>query len=618
MKRSMIVSEISVGEKSYFDKTLTAFSCIMLLSLSLINLVTPLATGYELTIYDAYPWYFWSLILTTFGCGVVLIIRNAFIKKTNWWIAGLFIAIFSNVIVLCLPFFRGYAFFPNGDAMTHTGMIKDIINMAHIGTQNFYPIVHLIGVNFIFITGLNEATVTNILFISWYIFFVFNIYLLARVICVNNKQALLITAFACPLIFSNMQVLIHPSMLSLVAIPLLLYFYHRSERNLSGKIGSIISSVIIAFFITFTHPVTTIFAAIVLFALIGVKIIFRHSLKKNNNQSYKKATTNFNLPLIVLCAFVFWYFSYAYIQGSIKSVFDFLIQGSRASLFEQQTGALALAGITFRQTLELIVYRYGGVIIYCGISLVITAIYFINIYRKKTVVSYYPLAYYVLFIIGLAASGFSLFGFTGEYSPIRIVRFSLLFVPVIIGLFFYNIFSYSKMHHSQMRKNIILSIIAILITVTSIISTFNIYGSPNTVTANWQVSRAEIEGTKWFSINQNRNAVVADMTGDLSRCEDFNFGIQTRSFGSASLYTPIVPSQFGYETNSSLADTLNNKVNYVLTNEASRISILLVPQNVRFKAHDYGGHGYNNLAKDPSVGLVYASAGFEVWLTGIF
>ena len=49
--------------------------------------------------------------------------------------------------------------------------------------------------------------------------YLLNTYLLGTVVANRRGQALLITAFACPLVFSFFHTLIHPSLLSLFIIP---------------------------------------------------------------------------------------------------------------------------------------------------------------------------------------------------------------------------------------------------------------------------------------------------------------------------------------------------------------------------------------------------------------
>lgn len=66
---------------------------------------TPPASGYELSIYYAYPWYFWYFFCISIICGILILIHQAFTEQeSNWWLIGLCIVIFSNTIFLGLPF----------------------------------------------------------------------------------------------------------------------------------------------------------------------------------------------------------------------------------------------------------------------------------------------------------------------------------------------------------------------------------------------------------------------------------------------------------------------------------------------------------------------------------
>ncbi|KAF5431156.1 putative membrane protein [Candidatus Methanophagaceae archaeon] len=126
---------IKSRKEDRITKILAIIAFIFIISVLAIIAKTPPVSGYELSIYDAYPWPFWMFICISISCGIIILIHQAVSEqeqKSNWWLIGLCIVILSNAIFLGLPFFRGYYIYPTGDALSHLGWMKDIITTGHI------------------------------------------------------------------------------------------------------------------------------------------------------------------------------------------------------------------------------------------------------------------------------------------------------------------------------------------------------------------------------------------------------------------------------------------------------------------------------------------------------
>ncbi len=609
----------SLLSKSNADKLLATIGFVSVLVALIVIARTPPAAGYELSIYNAYPAYFWFLIIVGSACGIGILIHQAFAaQKSRWWLAGLFLVIFSNSIFLGLPFFRGYAFFSLGDAMTHVGMMKDITATGHIGEGSFYPVVHVLGVSLLDITGLSHATVTNLLFVFFSTLYLLNIYLLATMVANHRGQALLITAFACPLVFSFFHTLIHPSILSLFMVPLLLYFYHRRQKIPSGQVTLIVISLLLVLVIALFHPVTAIFAVIVILALNLARSLHRHIARLKNVAAQVSAVTpkDYIFPLAGLLAFFVWYLPRPDIRQRFTTVLDFLISGDRTSPFDRQVDTLGLAGITTAQTIELFISRFGVIFMY-GI---IAGIAVLIVLRMSLSRNAHPepthFSYAVLFVVGLAASVFSLFGFTGELDPVRISRFFLIIAPVVSGLVLYAFITRQQPFNSGSLKpgrQTLIAITVILILAASALGIFNVYNSPWVVKANSQVTRMEIAGTEWFSNHRDTAIGIAGANVYLGRFDDFNFGNETSPIRRAPTYPEPIPSHFGYDKNSSVGEALAFKDRYLLTCHRGRMWPLVIPENVRPRARQYTEDDFARLRADPAAAQIYANGEFEVW-----
>lgn len=627
-------------------KLLSIVSFVLITSALIVIATTPVATEYELSIYNAYPLGFWVLIATAFACGIGILIHQAFAEeKSNWWIAGLCIVIFSNALFLGLPFFHAYAFYPTGDALTHLGYMKDIIVTGHLGQANYYPIVHILGVDILSITGLPRGAATNLLFVFFSVLYLLNMYLLATTLASRRGQILLITAFACPLIFSFFHGCIHPSMFSIFILPLLLYFYHRAVSSPANKAQNIALLFLVALLMTLFHPITALFAIAVLLVFALASYLHRKLAPAANPGSQLRTSKNSTkvaliTGVVMIVFFSSWYLSFPNIRRSFSTVYSWLgyeitgpaIEPSptepspiqppvKQSLFQKLIQTLSKAAITLTQTLALFIARYGAVFIYLLMALILSIV----VLRKSLVKKFkrkggqqLDFIYSIQFLVALLISAYMLFGYAVEYNEIRIARFPLLMATILGGLVIYEFIhtdSTQRVNLDRFRPGgkAFVGIITVLILAAGVLSIFNVYGSPMTVRPNSQVSLMEIAGTVWFSSHQDRDSVVVESNLYLKRFEDFNFGLESRSFKRAKVDPEPIPSHFGYDENGSIGQTFNSEEGYLLTCEFNRINVMIFPENVRDEVRQYSEEDFAKLRADPVVAQIYANSGFEVW-----
>ena len=74
-----------------FFKIISIFSFLLIFALLIIIARVGPATSYEFSIYDAYPWYFWVLLLSALMCGQLVILgsiitRPEKITGTSGWV----------------------------------------------------------------------------------------------------------------------------------------------------------------------------------------------------------------------------------------------------------------------------------------------------------------------------------------------------------------------------------------------------------------------------------------------------------------------------------------------------------------------------------------------------
>jgi len=644
----------SISRQVDVDRLLAAAGFAFIFAASIIIARTPPATGFELSIYNAYPAVFWVFIAVANASGIGILVHQAFAReRSDWWLAGLCVIILSTAVLLGLSYFRGYGLFSGGDAMTHVGMMKDIGAAGHLGVQNHYPILHLLGVSLLNITGLDYAPVTNLLFVVFSAAYLLKVYLLATVVAKNRGQALLMTAFAAPLIFSFRHRLIHPSMLSIFMLPLLLYFYHRATGSPVNKAQNMALLFVVAALMTLFHPITALFAVAVLFVFaIAAYVHRRVTTVTNPHPVPATGKTGAKLALVaaavVLIFFSSWYLSFPSIGRNVRSVYNWLAYQITASdpdptpvdptpvdptpvdptpveppvhpsLFQSLMQQLFQADVSFSQAANLFVARYGPVFIYLLTALTLSILTFRKVLGRKFKrrrLEPLEFAYSVQFVVALLISTYMLFGYAIEFEPVRIARFPLLMGTILSGLVVYSLFagySRSPLDIKGSRRLGFTAITGALLIVASVLSVFSVHNSPWVVRENSQVTHMDIAGSAWFSSHRHADIAIAQSGVTLFRLDHFNFGVETSAFEVAPRRLPLVPSHFAYDENHSIAEALGFQDTYLLTSERGRMWALVVPEAARHHAHQYTAEDLARLRADAGVVWLYTNGEFEVW-----
>jgi len=583
---------------------------------------TPSASGYELSIYNTYPWYFWFFILMSIFCGVVIIIYSALTEKiSNWWLLGLIIIIISDIIFLAVPFFRGYVLYGKGDTLDHIGWMKDIINTGNIGSDDFYPIIHIIGVEINYIFNVSLNTIVSLIYTLFSILYLLNIYLLSQVIGTKRGQSLLIVAFSSPLIYSYFHVNIHPAVLSLFIVPLFLYFYHKIEHRFEDKIKNIILLLLLTFFITFFHPIVTVYTIILLLAF-GIISFLYNKIQKwkgihpNKIFVYKKYP---NIVIIMLVVFLFWYLLYSTIQSQFIIILQWLFFQGHIPLVSNQINGLINANLQPIQIIELFINLYGAIFIYIGISIGIVFLIIKKSLFKNDKIDNLHFTYAILFIVS-SLFGLTLFiGYFVEYEPIRVARFSVLMATILLGLVFYDLIMYTSIKNNKKKKTILkqflIFFITLIIFISTTISIFNVYSSPRTLGFNSQVTEMEITGFAYFYKNQDqKTSIVLNFNQSyINSYAAYIYDMNNINTLNINADSKRLPSHFGYNTNTSIAKTFNFENKYFIITKNDELAYLSFPNNVREKAYQWNKEDFAILESDPSAIRLYTNSEFSLW-----
>lgn len=229
------------------------------------------AVGYELSIYTATPRHFWLAVSTVLAIGVIGGIVHSD-RQTGYIFVGATVA--AILLVVSLPYLRGYYFIGQFDMLQHLGHSLDLAE-NHLG-RNPYPGIHFLGIFLSFIGGLSVRDGLMLGVTPIYLVFILSLPFIARQFQTQKEPGRYTTI-----------------------IPLLLGVW---------------VPPIIAVVIPRMQPLPTVMGMFVLIFVLGVAI--------KTSQCGKRTQQRYNLVLIILtAALVFYHPQQSLISIAVFSVF---------------------------------------------------------------------------------------------------------------------------------------------------------------------------------------------------------------------------------------------------------------------------------------------------------
>ena len=303
-----------IKDNSKIPKILGSFAFFCISYILYILITTPLADGYELSIYNAYPIYFWFAIILSLFSGILILIHQSLNKKTNWWKLG-FIIIFICISLLILTHsLRGYPLSNPSDLNYQHRLTENILNNGYISDNNFYPMMHILTSNFIEITSIKEKASVDIITITLFFLFIISFYLLSKKITESKKKGLIVLSFASIPIFQMSLIYYHPSGTSILFFPLIIFLFHQIHRFIFLKVKFFIILLLFIFFITFFHPVTSIFLIITFLSYGFANYFYKIFI---NKKIYNLWGNYVYITLISIISFIIWYSSFSVFRPAI-------------------------------------------------------------------------------------------------------------------------------------------------------------------------------------------------------------------------------------------------------------------------------------------------------------
>lgn len=612
---------MKLSKRDTVCKTMAIVAVSFIIVSLIIILITPPASRYEISIYNAYPWYFWFFMLAATFIGQLIVLEDVFYgpseKSHNCWLLGVIAFLIPVIILLFLPIIRGYPTYGTGDHLYHIGEVKDIVQFGSIGRDNFYPNLHILTASSALVTG-DVINIVN--FISRFFFFLLPIsmYLLFRIIFnKKNEMKFALILASTFLFFGSYCAYLAPYNQSFLLVPIILYLYFK-RGTLQNKINFSLLFIIIVAGYTCYHPLNLLLLIIV-FLFLAISFYLFPKIKDVNTIEVSEKNLkekSINIVLFSTLLFAIWYFSFSSIIGSFYHIFSSIFYGAGESFFESQTTAFVSYSPKLFDTLKVIVYSYGVSLI-VGILSIFSLIYtFIKWQRNK---QSFKLRFCFVFsgIIFLVFSVLLAGAFFADFIVGwgRFIRWMMIFSIILITLAFYSILSDSKNRNivtKPFKKLVTIVTICLFLISLTFLSTFTFYSSPVNGEVNLHVTNMNWEGVEWIMGHRNKMIIIDELGISQWRFSTAIYGLKEYHLiePTGCNFEPP-PNHFSYHNKTSLGKYYNQSRYMIIT----RLAKILYPESYpnykeqwRFTQEDF-----DQLQDDDTVCRVFDNSDFEAY-----
>lgn len=573
------------------------FGVSLLIAAIAVVIVTPPPNGYEISMYDAYPGFFWLLVIGAALVGALVVVGSARIPDDTSWMFGMLLVLMTNALVLLLPSIRGYLLYGRSDPMSHIGFVRDILNLGDVG-GNIYAPTHLLILMVSDVTGLEPMTVGLFVPVIFSGLYFGGMYYVLIHLSDSREQLLLALPFVLLPILGQAHLMIRPYDLSLMLLPIVFFLFFKSQRTPTPSARTAFVVVLVG--ILLYHPLTALF-------LIGIFTLYfvGRSVPRIRDQ-YATPTNVVSLSAVIFLA---WYTSFIGIINRFETIYRRLFGTTegRAPL-ETYTEASEAASpalidilrtITFTYGVEFVLFSLGFLFLGLSLLLFLRGVY--------TVRNYTVMLGGTLFVFSFGGLAFLLSDIIVPHTrPFQIAKIAAV---ILAGsLFYFLVFRVEWIRNRSSVRSGAYAFLVIAITLLVGLSILSLYPSPLGSSSNSQVTEMELTGADWITEHGNTDNEISGLGMSYHRSHHALFGVATPdTFGRTT-----VPDRFNYTEHDNLGQSYTND-NYLHISRHSRIVYPeLFPDyrtNWRYTPEDF-----DRLDRDRSVLRVYDNGDYDQYL----
>lgn len=559
---------------------------LLLLAVLILN-QTPPARGYEISIYQAYPWFFWILLVLTIFTGQLVILGSVQYGGAGdkSWIPGLGLILMPGLILVFMPYVRGYSIFGRGDVLTHLGYIADTTGVGI--TDNIYPFTHILVIGLSQATGLEPAALINLL--PAVISLVFMGAMVYLVLHLGSRRYGL---FCLPFVAIPFMATAHntavPFTLGILLTPFALYLFVKEQQSrvVPVRIALILAVVGVVFY----HPLAGMFLASVFFLYVSIKSLgsFRAQLPGPTK-----------IPSVTVVVFAAWYFGFARIIRRFDDAADTLLGrtggetalGTYAATVDAYSPALV-------DLIRIATARHGIDVLLITLASLFVLLTTYRWLRGKTDPGIFSMLVTGSFLVFLAGA---VVFFVNDFSmgfgrPLALAR---VFAAILAGSLCYHLWRNAKTPASRASVTVLTVGVVFVLACLVVVSAF---ATPAANAANHQVTQMEIDGTQWVFDNRNDDLLIDEFGIRQYRFEHLHAGTHDNSPSIRRLETQP-PDHFGYHEHPFLGERYDEDRYLLITRRGELHYPELFPTYPHFWR--YTPEDFVRLQHDPSVSRIY-------------
>ena len=546
---------------------LIAYSLLVLIMITVIRV--PRAGGFEVSIYDAYPMYFWLSIIVGTILGEAMMIKH---RNSKWSRSLPFCAGFTAVIcilafLLFMPLIRGYAAYGNADTLTHIGHLRAIIRSGEIGS-NPYPALHILAVAISMLTDIDVVKVSLFIPSLFTLFYSLTFYVMAKELLSSKGELAFALVLAVIPIFGFYNLMFAPYPESFFLVPLFLFVYLKASRSKSRAIFILLTTVMGVLLVTF-HPLNVLLIILLLFVsglsktmrTEGFETVVRNPVTRlKNGKPYA-------IILILFALFIAWANWFYVMVGSSASILDSITGKGNLSEFQQHSNTIQGASPSIAETAKVVFEIYGVQIIF-GILSIYAFSRILASRRWKSERAPLNRAFICSEFMTFLFVYLAIFAFAITFGSGRIFLYLGMFGCLVISVALGDIFNQRKDRPSNplpVRKA--LAVLALLALLTT--SVFGLFWAPTNRTATLQVTEGEFAGMMLFF--EIRDGTISNLQVGIApyRFSHAIYGTDSPmiNIGDESPYS--APDHLGYDNHNSFSDSYDGP-RYLLTSERGR------------------------------------------------
>jgi hypothetical protein len=608
--------------KSQFVSRLTVYALGTLIVIDfLLAEVNPKATGYDYSIYAAFPAYFWAALAVSYLLAIVVMLQTIKSRDSRPWWYGFLGFICVNFLIATLPLFRGYSFYGLADPGIHAGWAKQIYLSGHffgpaspilLNFQSFvediYPATHVLAAILALTTGIPILTSAMLIPTIFLVFFSFSIYFCAKKLLDSRTAARIISMLGLPLLMWYQSLLL-PEIATFELLPICLFIFFLPRSWKATALLSVMMSVLV-----FYHPFDIIMV-IVFLSIINIGLGKAKSLPKTANElpGLSQEGTGGPKPrpwafvVAPLLVWLTWFGSTIYFSVILEQLAGLYNSASR-SQFGLYSGYLQHVNASLLTGIIILASQFAQDIALVMAALILAVVVF------RTTPSGPPIIR-GLVIVFLA---FIVFTVVAVFSPLAIdFRRTLTYLvfdsELITGIGFWTLYG---RHASPQGQKKILALVGIFLFSISMAGVFNFHESPLIVAPNNQISASEISGMTWFLGNELHTYPIYNPSSGSGMYQYVDasliYGIaavpSNIAFGTS---VNLVPDHYGYLEHQYFGQ-ISNTPFYFISNSFSPIApSILIPQ---FKSSwAFTSQDWNRLQSDPTANLAFNNGGFYLY-----